>query len=189
MRNRYIDVMNPKIKRKYTARIAFLIGAFFMLLGIAFLLGSLENTSLVLVSLALLFLLIGTFCAILAIRLNKRTLYLFFASFFVMIGIFLFLMELNIISLRISQAWPLLSVFSGLALLPVSWRRHGGLRLHYFVSSCALVILGCVLLFFSLKIVPFSFTSFIHTWWPMLFLLGGLTLVLISISSKGKRKE
>jgi hypothetical protein len=83
----------------------------------------------------------------------------------------------------------LLSVFSGLALLPVGWRRHGGFRLRYLVSSCAFVILGCVLLVFSLKLIPFSFKTFIQTWWPLLFMLGGLTLVLISLSAQKERKD
>jgi hypothetical protein len=160
-----------------------------MILGISFLLGSLENTSRISVFLAFLLLVAGSSCAIFAIILNKRAIYLFIASFFIMAGIFLFLSALGVVSLTLSQAWPLLSVFSGLALLPVGWRRYGGFRLRYFVSSCAFILLGCVLMVFSLKMVPFSFTSFIHTWWPMLFLLGGLTLVLISFSTRGERKE
>ena len=176
-------------KRKFAAGLVFTIGLFLMILGITFLLGSLENTSRASVFLAFLLLLAGSVFAFLAIKLNKRSYYLFFASFFMMSGIFLFLSALGIIPFPFSRGWPLLSIFSGLALLPVGWRRYGGFRSRYFVSSCAFVVLGCVLLVFSLKIVPFSFTSFIHAWWPMLLVLGGLTLALTSLSAKGEKKD
>ena len=195
----YILVMHPKMMRKLAAKFVFVIGIILMILGITFLFVSLEGasrdlasrdgTSRIPVFLSFLLVIVGAFCAVLAIKLNKNSSYLFFASFFLMAGIFLFLMALGIIPLPFSKAWPLLSVFSGLALLPVGWRRCGGFRSRYIVSSCAFVFLGFVLLVFSLKIVPFSFASFMHSWWPLLFVLGGLTLILISVSAKGDKKE
>ena len=155
-----------------------------MILGFTFLLGFLEGTSMLSLFLSFLFVVTGALCAVLAIRLNKRSSYLFFASFFILAGIFLFLTALKIIPLTFAEAWPLLSVFSGLALLPIAWRPYGAFRKRYIVSSLSFVVLGCALLVFSLKMVPFSFSQFIRDWWPLLFLLGGLTLVLISLSSK-----
>ena len=176
--------MSSKFLRKLAARLVFIIGLSLMILGITFLLGFLENTSRISVFLSFLLVVAGAVFAMLAINLNKQSLYLFFASFFLMAGIFLFLSALHIITLPFSRAWPLLSVFSGLALLPVGWRRHGGFSPRYFVSSCAFVVLGCALLVFSLRMVPFSFKTFIQAWWPLLFVLGGITLVLISLGSK-----
>ena len=180
--------------RKIVARLVFIIGIVLMILGIVFLLSSMESSPMedgfrVSAFLSFLLVIAGVCCAIFAIKLNKDSSYLFFAYFFLMAGIFLFLSAMGIVSLPFSKAWPLLSVFSGLALLPVGWRRCGGFRSRYFVSSCAFVILGFFLLAFSLKIVPFSFSAFMHSWWPLLFLLGGLTLVLISFSSKGEKRE
>jgi len=119
-----------------------------------------------------------------AIRLNKRPAYLFFAALFMMAGLFLFLSALGVITLPFSQGWPLLSVFSGLALLPMGWRRYGGFRKNYIVSSCAFVLLGCILLVFSMRMVPFSFRDFFYYWWPLLVVFIGLTLVLISLGSR-----
>jgi hypothetical protein len=173
--------------RRFTARLIFLIGLFLMILGITFLVGSLENTSRLSVFLSFLLVIAGVFFAVLAISLNKRTSYLFFASFFLMAGVFLFLSALDVIPLPFSRAWPLLAVFAGLALLPAGWRRYGGFRPSYFVPSCAFVILGCALLVFSLRMVPFSFRTFIQAWWPLLLVLGGITLALISLG--GGRSE
>jgi len=155
-----------------------------MVLGVSFLVGVLEGVSPISVFFAFLLVVAGALLAVFAVRLNKRPAYLFFASLFMMTGMFLFLSALGIIAIPFSRAWPLLSVFSGLALLPMGWRRYGALRKRYIVSSCSFVMLGCVLLVFSLRIVPFSFRSFIYGWWPLIILLGGLTLVLISLGGR-----
>ena len=173
--------MMSELRRKYTAILVFIIGLLLLMLGTSFLLGSMEQSSLILVFFSFLLVVAGAFYAMLSIKLHRRSFYLFFASLFLMAGIFLFLSSMGIITLPLSRAWPLLSVFSGLALLPVGWRRCGGFNTRYFVSSCAFVALGCVLLVFSFRMVPFSFKNFMYTWWPLLFVLGGITLVLISL--------
>ena len=176
--------MMSRLLRKFTANLVFFVGLFLMILGISFLLGVLEGASRISVFVAFLLVVAGALCALFAIKLNKQPSYLFFASLFMMTGLFLFLSALGVIAIPIARAWPLLSVFSGLALLPMGWRRHGKLRKRYIVSSCAFVILGCMLLVFSLQVAPFSFRDFIAAWWPLLVLFGGLTLVLISLGSR-----
>jgi hypothetical protein len=166
------------------ARLSFITGLLLMFLGAVFLLGSIEGGSRVSVTAAFLFVLFGALCAFYAIRLNKRSTYLFIAAFFLMVGIFLFLQAIRIIPFSFSQAWPLLSVFSGLALLPAGWRRYGGFSSRFFVPSCAFVILGCIMLVFSFNVVPFSFSHFILEWWPLLFVLCGLVLILVSLGTK-----
>jgi len=175
--------MKSRLIRIFTANVVFFAGFFLMILGISFLLGFLEGTSRISIFFSFLLVVIGAFCAMLAIKLNKRSSYLFFASLLMMAGIFLFLSALGIISLPFSRAWPLLSVFSGFALLPAGWRRYGALRKRYIVSSIAFVVLGCALMVFSLRMVPVSFSQFVQEWWPLLLVLGGLTLVLISLGS------
>ena len=169
------------------ANIVFFVGLFLTVLGISFLLGVLEDASRVSVFVAFSLVVAGALCAVFAVRLNKSPAYLFFASVFMMTGIFLFLSALGIITMPIPRSWPLLSVFSGLALLPMAWRRYGAIRKRYIVSSCAFVLLGSVLLIFSLQIVPFSFRQFMNDWWPLLLLFAGLNLVLISIG--GRKSE
>ena len=176
--------MMSKLRRIFAARLVFIAGLFLMVLGIAFLLGLKKGSSQLTVFLAFLLVVSGALCAVFALKLHKRSYYLFFASFFLMAGCYLLLSVLGIISLSISRAWPLLSVFSGLALLPVGWRRNGGFCKRYLVSSCVFIILGCVLLVFSFHMVPFSFSQFIRTWWPLLLIFGGITLALISLAAK-----
>jgi hypothetical protein len=159
-----------------------------MLLGVAFLLGTLTGISHFSVLLSFIVVVLGSLCAALAIKLHriaiKRSLYLFFATFFILVGFFLFLSALNILPVPFSQAWPLISVFSGIALFPAGWQHYRSFRYRYMVPSIAFIILGCVLLIFSLDIVPFSLTQFVRSWWPLLVALAGLILVLLSIGTR-----
>ncbi|MDR3342384.1 MAG: hypothetical protein LBT14_06280 [Treponema sp.] len=176
--------MHLPATRRVIAWFVFIIGLLLMFLGSAFLLGHLAGTSRVSVLLAFFFVILGSGCAVLAIKLNKRSLYLFFAAFFILVGFFLFLSALKIIPVAFSEAWPLISVFSGLALFPAGWHRYGAFRSHYVVPSLAFVMLGSVLLIFSFNMVPFSFAHFMLNWWPLIVVLAGLILVLIALSTK-----
>jgi hypothetical protein len=171
-------------RRKAIARLVFIAGLLFMFLGSAFLLGTLQGIARFSILRAFFFVITGVVFAVLAIKLNKRSLYLFFATFFLLVGFFLFLSSLHILPFAFSQTWPLLSVFAGLALFPAGWHRFGAIRIRFVVPSVAFVLLGCFLLIFSFRMVPFSFKQFMINWWPLLVVLMGLVLVLIALGTK-----
>ena len=172
--------------RRVAAHIVFVSGVIFMIIGISFLLGTMAGISRLSVLRSSFFIIIGALLAVFAIKLNKRAVYLFIASFFILLGSFLFLSTLKIIPFTLSEGWPLLSVFAGLALLPAGWRNYRSIRYRYLIPSLAFVVLGCILLIFSFKVAPFSFKRFIITWWPLLFVITGIILLLLSLSSRGK---
>ncbi|MDR3337426.1 MAG: hypothetical protein LBT16_09500 [Treponema sp.] len=181
--------MRQDTKRRLIARLIFSGGLLLLLFGSAFLLGSLADISRASVLVAFLFIIIGFGSAFLAIKLNKRSLYLFFAAFFMLVGFFLFLGSLNILPIVLSQWWPVISIFTGLALIPSGWHRHGTLKPRYVVSAVAFIVLGIFLLIFSLDVVTFSFKQFMLNWWPLLIALAGLVLVLISLSTRNKSED
>ena len=170
--------------RRSAAGFVFIIGLFLMFLGAAFLIGSLVEISQLSIFISFFFILLGTGCAVLAIKLNKRSLYLFFAALFLQVGLFLFLFATHVIPIPFSRAWPLISVFAGIALFPAGWRRYGDFRAKYVAPSAAFVILGSVLMVFALDLVSFSFAQFVRNWWPLLVVLAGLTLVLVSFGTQ-----
>jgi hypothetical protein len=176
--------INRFVTRRTAARLVFIIGLLLMFLGSAFLLGSLVEISRTFILVSFFFVLLGAGCAVLAIKLNKRSLYLFFAALFLQTGFFLFLSALRVIPVAFSRAWPLLSVFAGIALLPTGWHRHGVFRIRYIVSSAAFIVLGSALLVFSLDLVSFSLAQFVRNWWPLLVVLAGLILMLSSLCTK-----
>ena len=166
------------------ARLIFIIGLILMFLGGTFLIGSPPGISLVLVQVSFLMLAAGIVCAVLALRINRRSLYLFFAGLFLQAGLFFFLGAIDVMPLAFPRAWPLLSVFAGVAILPAGWHRYGAVKANYVVLATAFIILGSSLMIFSLDMVEFSFSQFILNWWPLLVALAGLVLILAALSSK-----
>jgi len=138
---------------------------------------------------AVLVIIIGACCAVLAIKMNKRSFYLFVAAFFILTGLFLFFKILGLITLTMIQSLPLFSVFAGLALLPAGWHRYNEFKAAYLVPSAAFIVLGGFLLLFSLKVTHFSFRQFMLEWWPLLMLMAGIMLILLSLSGKKPRNE
>ena len=175
------------LNHRIIAQVLFMCGLLLMAIGSAFLLGNILGISQVSILLSFLLVLAGSGSAVLAIRLNKRSIYLFFAAFFIFFGVFLFLSSLQILSINLREWWPLISVFAGLALIPTGWYSYGMFRVRFIVPAIVFLLLGISLLVFSLKIVSFSFKQFILSWWPLLIALAGLLLVLLSLGTKNNR--
>jgi hypothetical protein len=181
--------MLGELQRKVAVKGVLFGGLVIILLWCAFLLGAVMGISRFLVLWAFFFILLGSVFAIVAVKLHKRSLYLFFATFFILVGFFLLLSTFQIVPVTFQKWWPLISVFTGLALLPSGWHRYGAIRSRYVVPSIAFVSLGIILLVFSLDMVAFSFKQFILNWWPLLIALAGLILVLISLGTRSKSEE
>jgi hypothetical protein len=183
--------MSVFLSRRSAAKLVFIIGLLLMLLGSAFLFGSLSGISRVSVFISFFFVIAGIICAVCALKLNKQSVYLFCAALFLQTGLFLFLAALKIIPGTFSKSWPLLSVFTGLALIPTGWRYYGEFRIKYMVPAGAFIVLGAGLLVFSLNLVAFPLTQFVARWWPLLIVLAGLILILFSLATKhsGETKQ
>lgn len=181
--------MHTRFERKIVAKISFFIGLLLMLFGVASLLGTIAGSSRISVLISFLVVIIGAVFAVIAVNLNNRSVYFFIAAFFLQMGFFLFLSSLHIFPFSFSEMWPLLSVFAGISLVVAGWHRYGKLRPWYMVPAVTFVILGSILLMFSFDVVPFSFVQFILNWWPLLFVLAGLILLLVSLGTKNKPED
>ena len=182
--------MESVYARRIAAWAIFIIGFSLMLLGLIFLFGFLAGISHFSAFLAFLLVAVGSLFAIIAIMFNKQPSYLFFALFFFLVGLYSFLSVLGIIPRFIFfRAWPLISVFSGMALLTAGWYNYRNFRSKFVVPSCVFLFLGLTLLIFSFRLVTFSFQQFILNWWPLLIILVGIILLLRSLSGKNNREK
>ena len=182
------------MKSGYSRRIAawavFIIGSFLMIFGVILLIRHTVGVTRISIFPAFLFLIIGSIFAFVATRLSKRTSYIFIASFLLLVGFYVFFAALGIIpTLVLIQSWPLISFFSGLALIPTGWYYYGAFNSKYIVPACVFVILGAVLLVFSFDLVDFSFKQFILNWWPLFIILIGIIMVLVSLGSRNSPGE
>ncbi|GHU25013.1 hypothetical protein FACS1894172_10250 [Spirochaetia bacterium] len=176
--------MPPDRNPKRFARFLFIAGITLLFLGSVLLILDFEKVSRLSMFLAFLFMGAGIGCAVRAIRFHKRSLYLFVAAFSLQASFFLLLSAIKVLPITFSQYWPLISIFSGIALFPAGWHRYGVFKVRYIVPSLAFIFLGSVLLVFSFDLVPFSFRQFILNWWVLLVVLAGLVLVLVALSTK-----
>jgi hypothetical protein len=179
--------MQNAAKRKFFAPIVFCVGVILSLLSSAILLFSFASITQLQIIGSFLCLIIGGSCIFLAIKLKRRSLYLFFAAFLILLGLFLLLHVTGIAKLTMMQSWPLISVFAGLALLPAGSHRYGAVRRIYLIPSIALIVLGGFLMLFSLKITDFSFKQFILNWYPVIILMAGVMLIILSFSGNRER--
>jgi len=176
--------MRRFVTRRSTARFVFIIGFLLMFLGTTFFINSLIETSRASILVSFLLIILGVSCAVFATGLNRRFVYLFISALFLQAGLFFFLLTLRILPIKLSQSWPLLSIFTGIALFPAGWQRYGAIKAVYIVPSIAFLILGTILMIFALDIVSFSLAQFVRNWWPLLLVSAGLTLVLVSLGTK-----
>jgi hypothetical protein len=136
-----------------------------------------------------LFIIFGIGYAILAIKLHRRSRYLFFAALFFQTGVFLLLAALDLIHIGFPEAWPLLPIFTGVALLFAGWHRYRAYKSNYIILSAAFVILGAIMMIFALDLLSFSLAQFVRDWWPLLVLLTALFLTLLFVSTRYERKK
>ncbi|MCL2600102.1 MAG: hypothetical protein FWD88_02860 [Treponema sp.] len=175
--------------RRYVARLVFIIGLIFMFLGSTFLTGgSPMGISQASVHVSFLLVVLGVGCAFAAFRLNRCSLYLFSVALFFQAGLFFLLCGIGVLPLELQRIWPLLSVFAGVAILPTGWYRYRAIRVNYVVLAAAFVILGSVLMIFSLEVVAFPFSQFVLDWWPLLVVLAALALLLAALGSRLAKK-
>jgi hypothetical protein len=166
------------------ARLIFIIGIVFLFSGYFFLPDSHVKITPFFTLISAFFLVLGIILAVIAVRIKHTSLYIFLAAFVIQTAVFLFLSSINIIPITLSKAWPLVSIFSGIALIPAAWFRYGKFHVKYIVVSVFFIVLGSVLLVFSLDLVSFSFLKFVKDWWPLLIALSGLIFILASLGHK-----
>ena len=131
----------------------------------------------------------GVLVAIISFKLHRRSRNIFLSSFLILTGALLLCIASGIVPYSIFRLWPLLSVFAGLSLIPAGLHRYASFRARFVVPSIVFNVLGIGFLFFSFRLVPFSFKRFILNWWPLLLVLAGALLMLVSLSARGSGTE
>ncbi|GHV82725.1 hypothetical protein AGMMS50212_00650 [Spirochaetia bacterium] len=174
------------MKNKLLSRTILIAGLLLILLGSPFLLGSIAETLPMLLLGSFLLIIIGGFFVVFCIKFKFRPVFLFFAVFFILLGFYFFFQVSGIAVSPISQTWPLISVLAGVSIIPAGWFHSGRFRQVYVIPALSFMALGCVLLIFSYDLSPLSFKEFIVFWWPVIFLICGIILVLIALTGKKK---
>ena len=134
-----------------------------------------------------LFSLSGSVLLYFALTGTKPALFTFSGLFLSCCSLLFLIADARIIPYTIKQVWPVTVVLSGLSLFPAGYVRFRKFQISYVVPGVVLAGLGFVFLCFSLNIIKISFAEFARAWWPLIFVIFGLRLVVLCVYTKKQK--
>lgn len=104
--------------------------------------------------------------------------FILIGMFCTLIGIY-FLLSKTILSEKdLRKWWPIFMTIAGVSFIPYGYKKHGNARTALLVPAWAIIVLSLTFLFFSLGLTDTPFSTFIGTWWPGVFIIVGIVLLL-----------
>lgn len=90
----------------------------------------------------------------------------------------------------IAHTWPLIMASIGVGLFSYGARRYRGMRISFVVPSLVIICLGLFFALFSFHVLTVSLAVFVSMWWPVLFIIGGISMFLAwSLRSRRERAK
>lgn len=114
-----------------------------------------------------------------ALRGTKRAFFVFIGLFLCCAGVLFLLIGARLIPYGLNKVWPFIVILSGVLLFPSGYIRFCKLQAFYIVPGITLAGLGLFFLCFSLDIISVSFAEFARMWWPLIFVVFGLVLIVL----------
>ena len=136
-----------------------------------------------------LFLFSGGILIFLTFGLTKDPIILSIGIVLFLWGITALLSNTGLVPFTKKQLWPLIVVFSGIAVFISGLYHFKKIRSFYLFPSLTLVALGFLFLLFSMRIIKISLAKFIGAWWPFFVILVGLALVIIFFVKQKKSES
>jgi hypothetical protein len=87
-----------------------------------------------------------------------------------------------IVPLQLTAIWPFFMTICGLALLLYGLRKRGYTRLSLTIPGIATLLLSGLFLPFSLGLIEEPFAQVVTDWWPLIFIVLGITLVVLHLA-------
>jgi hypothetical protein len=106
-------------------------------------------------------------------------------------GLFFFLLYTVIPEKSLEKIWPAFMDITGFSLIPYALRKRAKTRIGIIISAMAIILLSVLFFPFSLGLTELKFSEFVLRWWPVIFVISGLGLVLynfIHYRSRARKK-
>ncbi len=120
---------------------------------------------------------------------QRKTFYQFVGILSTTAWLLFLLTDSNIIMLTMTEMWPIIVILSGIILIIVSFLHYRYIPISIILSALVLIVLGSMFSLFSFNIITLSFTDFASKWWPVLFILFGLGLIILFFYMQYHEKE
>lgn len=112
------------------------------------------------------------------ILLKNRVRFFFAATFLLLTSVLLFFIDFNFMYILLPVVWPILMVFVAISFTVSGFLCYHKLHAMYIVLSLAFSGLGVLFFLFSSKLITLSFITVVLWWFPVLFLLSVISLVI-----------
>lgn len=110
--------------------------------------------------------------------IRTRLRFFFGASLLCLLGAFFLFIDVGAIAMPLPGIWPFFMLFTALSFMIAGILVYRALHPTYLVPSLAFAALGLIFLLFSTNIIPFSITSLVMWWFPLLALPGLVSLII-----------
>lgn len=185
-----ISLRIPQTKRIVLANCILFIGLALIILGLVIFLKNFFIDKQIKVLACVINLIIAEICFFICFGFLKLPTLIYFGTFFVLNGILSFFVESEFFEITLAQLWPIVIINTGLSFIPYQLFKFKKFKSSFLFPAILFICLGIIFLLFSLKIIPISFSSFIRLWWPLIFVIVGIALIVTFIvlkTSKGKQ--
>ena len=95
-----------------------------------------------------------------------------------LVGLYVLLSKTILSEKDLRKFWPIFMTIVGVSFIPYGYKKRGNARIALLVPAWAIIALSLVFLFFSLGLSDTPFRAVIATWWPVVFIIIGVVLVL-----------
>ena len=112
---------------------------------------------------------------------NARESYVFSGFFLALGGTLVLLMNTVLTRFALVRIWPVFMTIAGLSLFGYAMRKAPVHRVALIIPACAIALLSLVFLVFSLGIAGVDFIQFVALWWPALFVVVGVILIVLHL--------
>ncbi len=185
-----ISLKIPQTKQTVLANCILFIGLFLIILGLVIFIKNFFVNKEIKVMACVINLIVAEICFFVCFGFLKLPSLIYFGTFFVLNGILSFFVESAHFAITLLELWPIVIINTGLSFIPYQIFRFKKLKSIFLFPAILFVCLGIVFLLFSLKLIPISFSAFIRLWWPLIFVVVGIALIITFVvlkTSRGKK--
>ncbi len=185
-----ISLRIPQTKRTIIANSILFVGLVLIILGLAIFLKNFFVNKQIKVLACVINLIIAEICFFVCFGFLKLPSLVYAGTFFVLNGILSFFVESEFFEITLAQLWPIIIINTGLSFIPYQLFKFKKFKSSFLFPAILFICLGIIFLLFSLKVIPISFSSFIKFWWPLIFVIVGIALIVTFVilkTSKGKQ--
>lgn len=135
------------------------------------------------------FLVFGALLLYISFVKTHKAKHIFLGSLFALTGILFLFADSKMIPYGLNELWPCIVINTAISLIPAGVFRYKKIHPVFFVPAVVIALMGIIFLLFSLDIITQSFSKVLSMWWPLLFVLSGIVLVILYFTNQKKNFE